>query len=96
MAMTPLARLFLAPLLLAAAGCQAGEAPGSSPQVIAVGDVHGDLETFRTLLASLGTLVKNRAVPRGAGPDAAFDLLTQPTPLQQRAFQLLGLPLLGM
>ncbi len=52
--------------------------------------------SFQTLLASLGTLVKNRVVPRGAPSDAAFDLLTQPTPLQQRAFALLGLPLNGM
>ena len=54
------------------------------------------VHSFQTLLASLGTLVKNRAVPRGAGPEAAFDLLTEPTPLQQRAFHLLGLHLLGM
>ena len=54
------------------------------------------MHSFQTLLASLGTLVKNRVAPRGAQSDTAFDLLTQPTPLQQRAFQLLGLPLLGM
>jgi len=54
------------------------------------------VHSFQTLLASLGTLVKNRAVPRGAGPEAAFDLLTEPTPLHQRAFQLLGLHMVGM
>jgi len=50
------------------------------------------VHSFQTLLASLGTLVKNRVVPRGGDQRAAFDLLTQPTPLQQRAFDLLGLP----
>jgi hypothetical protein len=54
------------------------------------------VHSFRTLLADLGTLVKNKVIPRGAGPDAAFDLLTQPTPLHQRAFHLLGLPVPGM
>jgi hypothetical protein len=51
------------------------------------------VHSFRTLLATLGTLVKNRVIPRGADPGTAFDLLTQPTPLQQRAFELLGLQL---
>lgn len=50
------------------------------------------VHSFRTLLASLGTLVKNRVILRGGDQRAAFDLLTQPTPLQQRAFHLLGLP----
>lgn len=49
------------------------------------------VHSFRTLLATLGTLVQNRVVPRGADSDAAFDLLTEPTPLQQRAFDLVGL-----
>ena len=49
--------------------------------------------SFRTLLASLGTLVKNRVIPSGSDQRASFDLLTQPTPLQQQAFDLLGLPL---
>ena len=54
------------------------------------------VHSFRTLLAALGTLVKNRVlVPGGAG-GAAFDIVTQPTPLQQRAFDLLGLPLTGL
>ena len=51
------------------------------------------VHSFRTLLATLGTLVKNRVVPHGGDQRAAFDLLTQPTPLQQRAFDLLGLQL---
>jgi transposase len=54
------------------------------------------VHSFRTLLAHLASLVKNRVVPRGADARAAFTALTQPTPLQQRAFDLLELPLQGM
>ncbi len=54
------------------------------------------VQSFRTLLAHLATLVRNRVVPRGADERAAFDLVTQPTPLQQRAFDLLGLSPNGM
>jgi hypothetical protein len=54
------------------------------------------VQSFRTLLANLGTLVKNRVIPRGADQQAAFDALTQPTALQQRAFDLLGIPLTGL
>ena len=46
--------------------------------------VHG----LRSLLADLGTICLNRIEPTQGGP--AFDLLTTPTPLQQRAFDLLG------
>jgi hypothetical protein len=46
--------------------------------------VHG----LRSLLADLGTICLNRIEPTAAGP--AFDMLTTPTPLQQRAFDLLG------
>jgi len=51
------------------------------------------VHSFRTLLANLATLVQNRVVPSGAGDQAAFDVLTQPSPLQQRALDLLGLPI---
>ena len=44
----------------------------------------------------MGTPVKSRVVPRGADPGIAFDLLTQPTPLHQRVFELLGLQLRGL
>jgi Transposase DDE domain len=54
--------------------------------------VHG----FQTLLATLATLAKNRVVAPGRGTTTAFDLLTQPTKLQQRAFDLLGVPITGM
>lgn len=49
------------------------------------------VQSFRTLLAQLSTLVKNRVVPHGSGPQAAFDMITRPTEFQQRAFVLLGL-----
>ena len=54
------------------------------------------VQSFRTLLANLATLVKNRVVPLGSGPDAAFDMITRPTPLQERAFALLGFSPGGM
>lgn len=47
-------------------------------------------QSFRTLLAHLGALVKNRVVSGRAGPQVPFDMITQPTPLQERAFALLG------
>ena len=47
------------------------------------------VHSFRTLLADLGTLAKNRVRVAGI-PDSEIDLLTQPTPLQARAFDLLG------
>ena len=50
------------------------------------------VQSFRTLLAQLATLAKSRLIPQGADARAAFDLITQPTPLQRRAFDLLGLP----
>lgn len=54
------------------------------------------LHSFRTLLADLGTIVKNRVAPRGADDRAAFDLVTVPTKLQARAFDLLGITLSAM
>ena len=46
--------------------------------------------SFTTLLADLATLTRNRVVPTGLGEEAAFDLLSEPTPLQARAFELIG------
>jgi len=46
--------------------------------------------SFPTLLAELATLTRNRVVPAGADERAAFELLTEPTPLQARAFELIG------
>jgi len=47
------------------------------------------VHSFRSLLADLRTLARNRIQPQIAGLPA-FDKLTRPTPLQQRAFDLLG------
>ncbi len=46
------------------------------------------VHSFRTLLADLGTLTANTM--RVADSDATFALLTEPTPVQQRCFELLG------
>jgi hypothetical protein len=48
------------------------------------------VHSFQTLLKGLATLTKNR-LRMGGG--AAFEQLTSPTPLQQRALELLGVPL---
>lgn len=52
------------------------------------------LHSFRSLLRNLATLALNKAeVP--TNPNYTFNLLTKPTPLQARAFELLALsPLL--
>ena len=47
------------------------------------------VHSFRTLLADLATLAKNRVRTSGT-PATEFYVLTRPTPLQQRAFELLG------
>ena len=49
------------------------------------------VQSFRTLLAHLATLTRNRVVPRGADSKAAFTMITQSTPFQERVFSLLGL-----
>ncbi len=48
------------------------------------------VHSFGTLLAELATLTRNRVVPAGADERAAFELLSQPTALQARAFELIG------
>ena len=48
------------------------------------------VHSFGTLLAELATLTRNRVVPAGADERAAFELLTEPTPLQARALELIG------
>ena len=50
------------------------------------------VHSFRTLLDDLATIAKNRLSPRLPGSQP-FDLITRPTPLQNRAFDLLGLRL---
>ena len=46
------------------------------------------VHSFRTLLAELGTLTANTMQVADTG--ASFPLQTQPPPLQQRCFELLG------
>jgi transposase len=50
------------------------------------------VHSFQTLLGDLATIVKNRIQPKDK-KIAAFDMLTQPTVIQQRAFDLLGVTL---
>jgi hypothetical protein len=47
--------------------------------------------SYRTLLAELGTLSRDRLVPAGAPDAAAFEIVATPTPLQARALSLLDL-----
>ena len=47
------------------------------------------LHSFHTLLSDLATVAKNRILPNTEHP-VPFDLITAPTALQQRAFDLLG------
>jgi hypothetical protein len=46
------------------------------------------VHSFHTLLSDLATLAKNRILPTTKDP-VPFDLFTTPTPIQQRAFDLL-------
>jgi hypothetical protein len=50
------------------------------------------VHSFQTLLGDLATIVKNRIQPADKSIPA-FDMLTQPTALQQRAFDLLNVSL---
>jgi transposase len=50
------------------------------------------VHSFRTLLGDLATIVKNRIQPADKNIET-FEMLTQPTPIQQRAFDLLGVTL---
>jgi hypothetical protein len=49
------------------------------------------VHSLRTLLAEMATLTRNLVVPAGAPDEAAFEITATPTPLQARAFALLGL-----
>jgi hypothetical protein len=48
------------------------------------------VSSFATLLRHLATLTENHIAPRGAAADQVYVQLTLPTPLQSRAFELLG------
>lgn len=47
------------------------------------------VHSFQTLLKDLATVAKNSVRPNTTG-EATFDLITTPTPLQQQAYDLLG------
>jgi hypothetical protein len=49
--------------------------------------------SFETLLDHLATLTRNQVSLPHQTDIPAFDMLTQPTELQQRAFDLLGAPI---
>lgn len=49
------------------------------------------VHSFRTLLAELATLTRDRLVPAGAPEAAGFEIVAVPTPLQARALDLLDL-----
>ena len=50
------------------------------------------VHSFQTLLGDLATIVKNRIQPKDK-KIAAFEMITQRTEIQQRAFDLLGVTL---
>ena len=50
------------------------------------------VHSFQSLLADLATLARNTVVTAIA-PDRPFTILTRPTPIQQKAFDLLGFPI---
>jgi len=50
------------------------------------------VHSFQTLIADLATIAKNRIRPKLPGADR-FDQITRPTPLQRKAFDLLGVKL---
>ena len=56
------------------------------------------IHSFETLLAELATLCRHRSRIKSDPNRVAFEHLTEPTPLQQRAFQLLreALPVAGV
>ena len=50
------------------------------------------VHSFQSLLADLATIAKNRVRPKLPGAEP-FDQITRPTPLQRKAFDLLGVKL---
>ena len=51
------------------------------------------VHSFQTLLHDLGTIAKNLCRPAGVDAGPKFTKLTAPTPIQTKAFELLGLTL---
>ena len=90
---------------------QPGDAANSRPNIVApaersaaakrkaktkMTEDHLPVHSFRTLLADLATITKNTVEVKPINNDLArFEKLTRPTPLQQRAFDLLGVRLVA-
>jgi transposase len=55
-------------------------------------DAGDPVHSFQTLLQDLATIAKNRIQPKDSSAPA-FDVITRPTPFQQRALDLLGVSL---
>jgi hypothetical protein len=77
---------------------RSGRPPARSPGAIAKERDHWTPDglrvgSFRTLMAELATLTRNRVVPAGTDERAAFEIPSEPTPLQARAFELIGVSL---
>ena len=51
------------------------------------------VHSFRTLMADLATIVKNKIQSNCSEVPLIFDKITQPTPLQQKALDLLSVSL---
>ena len=51
------------------------------------------VHSFKSLLRDLATIAKNRIQPKASGA-SPFEMITRPTPFQQRALDLLGIHLL--
>ncbi len=56
-------------------------------------DDEAPVHSFQALLRDLATIARNRVQPKQAPIEASFDILTTPTPLQQRALDLLKVSL---
>jgi transposase len=56
-------------------------------------DAGDPVHSFKSLLRDLATIAKNRIQPKTPGA-SSFEMITRPTPVQQRALDLLGVNLL--
>jgi hypothetical protein len=52
------------------------------------------VHSFRTLMTDLATIVKNKFQSNGLEASLRFEKITQPTPLQQKALDLLEVSLI--
>ena len=72
---------------------KAQRSPAPSPRAPPDAPADGPpVHSFHSLLADLATLTRNTIVTAIA-PNRPFTILTRPTPIQQKAFDLLDLPI---